>query len=93
MSAFILSLLILSFALYGYYLLVRKSKLERELRQNNLDYEGFKCKEKLPIDTLKCPKCSLITIYGSRRKNFWLIIPIIIMWLFMLSKFGRGGMF
>ena len=93
MLAFILSLLILFVALYGYFLIIRKSKLEKELRQNNLDYECYKCKEKLPINTLKCPKCSLVTIYGSRRKNFWLIIPIIITWLFMLSKFGRGGMF
>ena len=93
MSAFILSLLILSVALYGYYLAIRKSRLEKELRQNNLDYECFKCKEKFSIDTLKCPKCSLITIYGTRRKNFWLIVPIIVIWLFMLVKFGKGNMF
>ena len=93
MSAFVLSLLILAISIYGYYLLIRKSKLEKELRQKNMDYECFKCKEKFSVDTVKCPKCSLITIYGTRRKNFWLIIPIIITWLFMLSKFGRGGMF
>lgn len=93
MSAFVLSLLILAISIYGYYLLIRKSKLERELRQRNMDYECFRCKEKFSVNTVKCPKCSLITIYGTRRKNFWLIIPIIITWLFMLSKFGRGGMF
>lgn len=93
MSVFVLSLLILAISIYGYYLLIRKSKLEKELRQKNMDYECFRCKEKFSVDTVKCPKCSLITIYGTRRKNFWLIIPIIITWLFMLSKFGRGGMF
>lgn len=93
MSGLILSLLILSIALYGYYLTIKKSRLERELRENNLDYECFKCKEKISINAVKCPKCSLITIYGTRKKNFWLIIPIIIVWLFMLSKFGRGGLF
>ncbi len=93
MAAFILSLLILLIALYGYYLSIRKSRLEKEIRESNLDYECFKCKEKFSINTTKCPKCSLITIYGTRRKNFWLIVPIIVVWLFMLAKFGKGNMF
>ncbi len=93
MTAFILSLSLLIICLYGYYLAIRQSKLEKELRQNNMEYECFKCKVKLPINTIKCPKCSLVTIYGSRRKNFWLIIPISIFWLFMLGKWSKVGMF
>ena len=93
MAAILLSLILLLVSLCGYYLAIKPSKLEKELRQNNMDYECFKCKEKLPINTLKCPKCSLITIYGTRRKNFWLIIPIVIIWLFMLGKWSKVGLF
>ena len=90
MTAFILSISLLIICLYGYYLAIRQSKLEKELRQKNMDYECFKCKDKLPINTIKCP---LITIYGARRKNFWLIIPIAVFWLFMLGKWSKVGMF
>lgn len=93
MAGFILSLIILFVALYGYYISVRSSRLEKEIRKNKLDYECFECKEKFSVDSIKCPKCSLITLYGARKKKFWIIIPILITWLFMLSKFGRLDMF
>lgn len=93
MAGIILSVFILLIALYGYYLSVRPSQLEKDLKKNGMDYECFRCKEKFSISTDKCPKCTMITIYGTRKKKFWLIIPIAITWLFMLSKFWRGGMF
>jgi len=93
MVGFFFTLIILIIALYGYYISIKSSKLEREIRKNNLDYECFECKAKFSVNELKCPECSLITIYGARKKKFWLIIPIIITWLFMLSKFGRLGIF
>ena len=93
MLGFLLTLIILIIALYGYYISIKSSKLESEIRKNNLDYECFECKAKFSVNELKCPECSLITIYGARKKKFWLIIPIIITWLFMLSKFGRLGIF
>lgn len=93
MLAFILSSIILFVALYGYYISVKPSRLEKEIRKNKLDYECFECKEKFSVNEIKCPKCSLITLYGARKKKFWVIIPIIITWIFMLSKFGRVGLF
>ena len=92
MLGFLLTLIILIIALYGYYISIKSSKLESEIRKNNLDYECFECKAKFSVNALKCPECSLITIYGARKKKFWLIIPIIITWLFVLSKFGSFGM-
>ena len=85
----LLGLIILLLALYGYYISIKKSKLEKEIRKNNLDYECFKCKEKLSIDEVKCNKCDFLTIYGRRKKKFWLIIPIILCWIFMMSKFSN----
>ena len=93
MVGFLFTLIILIIALYGYYISIKSSKLEREIRKNNLAYECFECKAKFSVNELKCPECSLITLYGARKKKFWLIIPIIITWLFVLSKFGRFGMF
>lgn len=93
MVGFLLTLIILIIALYGYYISIKSSKLESEIRKNNLDYECFECKAKFSVNELKCPECSLVTLYGARKKKFWIIIPIIITWLFMLSKFSRLGMF
>ena len=93
MIVFIFALILLIVALYGYYISIKQSKLENEIRKNNLDYECFECKAKFSVNELRCPECSLITLYGARKKKFWLIIPIIITWLFMLSKFGRLGIF
>lgn len=91
MLGFLFSISILLIALYGYYLAIRKSQLEKELRENNLEYECFRCKEKFSIDLIKCPKCSHITIYGTRKKKFWIIVPIIGVWLLMLAKFAKLG--
>ena len=70
MVGFFFTLIILIIALYGYYISIKSSKLEREIRKNNLDYECFECKAKFSVNELKCPECSLITIYGARKKNF-----------------------
>jgi len=92
MPMLFLSLIILFVALTGYYLSVRKSKLESEIRKNKIKYECFDCKSKFSVNEIKCPKCNLITLYGQRKKKFWLIIPIIISWIFMVAKFARQGM-
>ena len=55
-SVYLLGLIILLVALYGYYISIKKSELEKDIRKNNLDYECFKCKEKLSIDEIKCNK-------------------------------------
>lgn len=84
-----LGLIILLIAIYGYYTSIKKTKLEKEIRKNNLDYECFKCKEKFSIDEVKCKKCGLLTIYGTRKKKFWLIIPIILCWFLIMTKFSN----
>ena len=89
MSNIFLSLVILVIALYGYYISVRKSKLEAEIRKANLEYECFECKEKFSVNEIKCIKCGLVTLYGQRKKKFWIIIPILLTWLFMLTKLIR----
>jgi len=88
-----LSLIILTVALTGYYISIKKSKLEKEIRKNKIQYECFDCREKFSVNEIKCPKCNLVTLYGQRKKKFWLIIPIIIGWVFMVAKFARQGMF
>lgn len=88
-----LSLIILVVALAGYYMSIKKSKLEKEIRKNKIQYECFECKEQFSVNEIKCPKCKLITLYGQRKKKFWFIVPIIIGWIFMVSKFARQGMF
>jgi DNA-directed RNA polymerase subunit RPC12/RpoP len=93
MLGFIVSLIVLVIALYGYYLTIKQSALEKELRKNKLDYHCFKCKEIISINDLKCPKCAFITIYGKRKKSFWLIFPIIGIWFFVLLKFNKTNMF
>tara|TARA_B100000927_G_scaffold245680_1_gene208335 strand:+ start:118 stop:402 length:285 start_codon:yes stop_codon:yes gene_type:complete len=91
MGGLILLLSFLIVALYGYYSSIKMSKLEKEIRKNNLDYECFECKEKFSVNELKCPKCSFITLYGKRRSKFWVILPILGVWVFMAAKFMRTG--
>ena len=87
MEMIFLAFIILFIALYGYYTSIKISKLEKEIRKYKMEYECFDCKEKFSVDEVKCPKCSLETLYGARKKKFWLIIPILVTWLFMLGKF------
>ena len=93
MPAFILSLVFLFVCLYGYYLGVRPSRLEREIRKTKSDYTCFNCKKKIDINDLKCSDCDFVTIYGKRRKKYIIIFPIIIGYLFVLVKFNKTGMF
>ena len=92
MAGFLFATLFLIVALYGYYSSIKISKLEKEIRKNKLDYECFECKEKFSVNELKCPKCSFVTLYGKRKSKFWVILPILGIWLFMLAKFARRGM-
>lgn len=92
MAGFLFASLFLIIALYGYYSSVKMSKLEKEIRKNKLDYECFECKEKFSVNELKCPKCSFVTLYGKRKSKFWVILPIIGIWILMLAKFARRGM-
>lgn len=87
-----LSLVFLFVCLYGYYLGVRPSRLEREIRKTKSDYECFKCKKKIDINDLKCSGCGFVTIYGKRKKKYILVFPIIIIYLFVLVKFDKTGM-
>ncbi len=89
MEMIFLAFLLLFVALYGYFISIKTSRLEKEIRKNNLDYECFECKEKFSVNEIKCPKCSFETIYGARRKKFWIIVPILVIWLFMVGKFIR----
>lgn len=93
MAALALATTFLMIALYGYYTSIKMSKLEKEIRKNKLDYECFECKEKFSVDEIKCPKCSFVTLYGKRKSKFWIILPILGIWIFMLAKFGRQGFF
>ena len=69
MVGIFISLLILLIALYGYFISIKASKLEKQIRKNKIDYECFKCKEKFSVNETKCPKCSFITLYGNRKKK------------------------
>lgn len=93
MIGLIFSLVLLIIFLYGYYLGIRPSKLEREIRKTNSNYECFKCKKTININDVKCPDCSFVTIYGRRKKKFFLIFPILIGYAFMIAKFNQSGMF
>jgi len=93
MAGLILATIFLLIALYGYYLSIKISKLEKEIRKNKLDYECFECKEKFSVNEVKCPKCSFVTLYGKRRAKYWVIFPIIGIWIFVLVKFQKVGIF
>lgn len=86
MWVFVLSFLILAIAFYGYYSSIKISKLEKEIRKNKLEYECFECKTKFSVNEIKCPKCSLVTLYGARKKKFWVIVPIFLIWIMMVIK-------
>ncbi len=92
MAGLAFATIFLIIALYGYFTSIKMSRLEKEIRKNKLDYECFECKEKFSVDEIKCPKCSFITLYGKRKSKFWVILPILAIWLFMLAKFSRRGM-
>lgn len=87
----IIAFSILLIALYGYYISVKVSKLEKEIRKENLNYKCFECKQSLSINEIKCDKCGLVTLYGSRKRKFWIIVPIIITWLFVFVKIKNLG--
>lgn len=91
MAGNLIAFSILIIALYGYYISIKTSKLEKEIRKQKLDYTCFECKEVLSVNDIKCTKCNLVTLYGSRKKKFWVIIPIIITWLFMYVKIKNLG--
>jgi len=93
MIGLILSLTLLFIFLFGYYLGIRPSKLERDIRKTNSDYECFKCKKTININDVKCPDCNFVTIYGRRKKKFFLIFPILIGYIFMIVKFIETEMF
>lgn len=76
---------------YGYFTSIRMSKLEKELRQNKMPYQCFDCKKEISIDDLKCPHCSFITLYGKRKAKYWIILPILGVWIFLVAKFLRRG--
>lgn len=80
-------------SLYAYYLNVRMSKLEKEIRKENLEYSCFRCKNIISINDKICPKCEFETIYGKRKKKQWLIAVIIITWLFVVRKLSNQGLF
>ena len=92
MGGLLLASVFLLIALYGYYSSIKISKLEREIRKNKISYECFECKEKLSVNELKCPKCSFVTLYGKRKSKYWLIFPILGIWILVIAKFGRTGM-
>ncbi len=92
MAGLAFATIFLIIALYGYFTSIKMTRLEKEIRKNKLDYECFECKEKFSVDEIKCPKCSFITLYGKRKSKFWVILPILAIWLFMLAKFSRRGM-
>ncbi len=93
MVAVVLSVIFLVVALYGYYSSIKMSKLEKEIRKQGLDYECFECKKKFSINETKCPHCSFVTIYGKRKSKFWVILPILGIWLMVVAKWNKVGMF
>lgn len=93
MLAFIFSILFLMIALYGYYSSIKISKLEREIRKQGIEYECFECKSKFSVNETKCPNCSFITLYGKRKSKFWVILPILGIWIMVVAKWNKVGMF
>tara|TARA_Y200000002_G_scaffold28257_1_gene21212 strand:+ start:437 stop:718 length:282 start_codon:yes stop_codon:yes gene_type:complete len=93
MVAAILSIIFLVVALYGYYSSIKISKLEKEIRKQGLDYECFECKKKFSVNETKCPHCKFITIYGKRKSKFWVILPILGIWIMVVAKWNKVGMF
>lgn len=77
--------------LFGYYKGIKMSKLEKEIRKKNLPYNCFECKKEISINEIKCPHCSFETIYGTRKKKYWIIFPILGIWIFLVAKFFKRG--
>ena len=91
MAGIILATSFLLIALYGYYISVKPSKLESEIRKTKSDYSCFECKKVIDINALKCPECGFVTLYGKRKGKFFLFIPIFTIYGFMLVKFLKTG--
>ena len=91
MAGNLIAFLILTIALYGYYRSIKSSKLEKEIRKQKLNYTCFECKEVLSVNDIKCTNCGLVTLYGSRKKKFWIIVPIIFTWVFGYVKIKNLG--
>lgn len=91
MFGIIAAVAFLIITIYGYLISIRMSKLEKELRQNKMPYQCFDCKKEISIDDLKCPHCSFITLYGKRKAKYWIILPILGVWIFLVAKFVRRG--
>ncbi len=91
MFGIIAAVAFLIITLYGYFISIRMSKLEKELRQNKMPYQCFECKKEISINDLKCPHCSFITLYGKRKAKYWIILPILGVWIFLVAKFVRRG--
>ena len=91
MAGIFLALAFLSITLFGYYLSVKPSKMEKEIRKSKVDYVCFECKEEFSVNELKCPKCGFVTLYGKRRSKYWTILPIMGFFIFMLAKFTKTG--
>ena len=81
----------LAVALYGYFSSIKMTKKEKELRKNKIPYECFECKKEISINELKCPHCSFVTLYGKRKSKYWIILPILGVWIFLIAKFLRRG--
>lgn len=92
MPGIIASLVFLIAALIGYFFSIKPSKLEREIRKQNLAYKCFECNEEFSVNETKCPKCSFITLYGKRKEKYWVILPILGVWIFLFAKFLRRGL-
>lgn len=91
MVGFTAALVFLIVVLYGYIKSIKMTKLEKEIRSQNLSYNCFECKAEISINDLKCPHCSFQTIYGKRREKYWIILPILGVWIFLVAKFLRRG--
>ena len=86
---FIISIVVVIIAMSGYFYSIKQSPLEKEIRNKNIDYECFKCGFKFSVNEIKCPECSFVTIYGSRKKKIWSIVPISLGCLFILTYFVK----
>ena len=73
MIGLIIALAFLAVTLYGYFLAVRPSKLESEIRKNKLPYQCFECKAEFSVNERKCPECSFETLYGKEGQNTCLL--------------------
>ena len=87
MAGIILATSFLLIALYGYYISVKPSKLESEIRKTKSDYSCFECKKVIDINALKCPECGFVTLYGKERVNFFFLFQYFTIYGFMQLSF------